>query len=261
MQQEEIETSEQSAPTRRFCGCRGGGSRLFLSITLIVAGLLLFLSNLGFFPLRSVWDLWPLVIISLGVGRWTDSRGPGDRVWAAAMVVFGTFFLAISLGFLRLHVHDGSWVLAIAFITFGVMALVRAVEGPRLPRRPRRVQTVTSVGGSDVLADTAVLGSVQRRIESVDFRGGLVTAVLGSVELDLRRAQVKNPADPVTLETTCVLGSIKLRIPETWRISVLGVPVMGAYEDKTIPVSRPDAITGTLVITGSCVLGSVEIES
>ena len=34
-------------------------------------------------------------------------------------------------------------------------------------------------------------------------------------------------------------GAIELRIPETWRVSMQGTAVFGAYEDKTIP-PRPD---------------------
>jgi predicted membrane protein len=242
-----------------------GGTRLYLSVLLIIAGLLLFLGNLGLFPLHNIWQLWPLVLVAIGAGRLTDHRGLGDQVWSVAMIVFGAVFFCISMGWLHLRAHDGSWPLAIGLIAFGIIALTKRLEPPRMPHPPRPSTSYSGEASAwdmaDFLTDTAVLTSVQRRVESTDLRGGTLTCVMGSIELDLRRVQIQNPSQPLTIETTCVMGSIKLRIPDTWRVSIVGASVMGVYEDKTMPIARPDAVTGTLVITGSSVMGQVEIDS
>jgi Domain of unknown function (DUF5668) len=268
MMQQDFETRAQRRMRRR-CHPISGSSRLYLSVLLIIAGLLLFLGNLGLFPLHSVWELWPLVLVALGLGRLNDCTDPAGRIWASAMIIFGGVFFCISMGFLHLRAHDGSWPLAVGLIAFGVLALTKTFEHPQPPRpHPQPFGPEETPFNpnpmppdADILNDSAILGSVQRRVESTNFRGGVLNCVLGSIELDLRRAYPPNPQEPITIETTCVMGNIKLRIPETWRLSIVGVPVLGSYQDSTVPIARPDFITGTLILSGSCVLSSVEIEN
>jgi hypothetical protein len=69
-------------------------------------------------------------------------------------------------------------------------------------------------------------------------------------------------AKSATIEMECVMASIKIRVPESWRVNVLAQGVLGNIEDKTIP-PRPDRTQDapTLVLTGSSVMSSVELEN
>lgn len=245
-------------PPRRARHSCSGATRLYLSVLFIGAGLLLFLSNLGLFPLHSFWQLWPLILVAIGAGRWSDSPSSTNRLWSAALIVFGLLFFCVSMGWLHLRAHGASWPFAILLITFGFLIL-----NPRrhLPSTPAAPGDDPSKFGPDFLTDTAVFGGVKRRVETLNLRGGNLLAVMGSVELDLRRAQLIDPSQPVVVEAICVFGAIKLRIPESWRVSIAGTQIFGAYEDKTAPLVRPDLITGTLVISGATIFGAVEIEN
>jgi predicted membrane protein len=234
-------------------------SRVVVSVFLIIAGLLLFLCNLGWLPIHNVWDYWPAIFIVFGIARWIEHRSPSSQFWAAAMIIFGSLYLCISVGWLHIRSSGGSLPLAILFIALGVAALTKILDS----RAP--VAQITGAPRSrefdpNVLSDAVIFGSVNRRVESSDFRGGLITSVLGSVELDLRRASIQRER-PVILEIVSVLGSVKLRIPESWRVSIVGTPVLGSYEDRTIPQARDDVFRGNLMVSGSCVLGSIEIDN
>jgi predicted membrane protein len=196
--------------------------------------------------------------VAIGAGRWSDAPTSTNRLWSAALIVFGLLFFCVSMGWLHLRAHGASWPFAILLTTFGFLIL-----------NPRRHQSSTAAApgedpsrfGPDLMMDTAVFGGVKRRVETLNLRGGNLLAVMGSVELDLRRAQLADASQPVIVEAICVFGAIKLRIPETWRVSIAGTHVFGAYEDKTAPLVRPDLINGTVVITGATIFGAVEIEN
>jgi hypothetical protein len=239
---------------------------LFMAVFLIVAGVVLFLGNLGWLPIRDIWKYWPLLMIGGGIAKWMNSHSLYGRTWGFLIIAVGTVYLALTLGLLHVRAMNGSWPLSLLFIVFGVAALARVLDPASHPERnplnpvsPQAASPPTA--DADALNETAVLGSLNRRFETVNFKGGIVTALLGSVELDLRRAQINNPSRSVTIEVVAIMGSAKLRIPETWRLGLIGTPILGSYEDKTIPRSMSDQAVATLMITGSCIMGSIEIEN
>jgi predicted membrane protein len=236
---------------------RSTRSKLFLAVFLIVAGLLLFLANVGILPVRNPWDYWPVLLIAAGIAKWIGGGSAGEHAWAASMIVFGALFLSASLGLFHVRARDGSWPLAILFIALGIGALAKAVDtrsGSRPLKRPAIV--------SDALTeDTVVFGAAKRRIDSANFQGGDVHCTFGSVEIDLRRAQIAATPGSATLDVTAIFSSVKLRIPEHWRVRIAGAAIMGAYEDKTIPQAIADPVSPVLVITGTNVGSAVEIEN
>ncbi|HZL57903.1 MAG TPA: LiaF domain-containing protein, partial [Bryobacteraceae bacterium] len=108
----------------------------------------------------------------------------------------------------------------------------------------------------------AVFSGVRRNVENLNFEGGEMTAVFGSIEVDLRRASISSPEKQATIEANVAFGAIELRIPESWRVALRGNAVFGAYEDKTIP-PRPDAgsVVPTLVVRGGTAFGAVTVRN
>ena len=64
-----------------------------------------------------------------------------------------------------------------------------------------------------------------------DFRGGYITAVLGGVDLDLRKARMGSSA--AVLDVVAVWGGIELKVPAEWSVEGKVRPIMGGFEDKT----------------------------
>jgi cell wall-active antibiotic response 4TMS protein YvqF len=239
---------------------------VFMAILLIVAGVLLFLVNLGWLPVHNIWQYWPLLMIGSGIAKWLNSHSLYGRTWGILIIGVGMFYLALMLGLVHIRVTNGSWPLSLLFIVFGIAGLAKILDSAANPNRRASSDTsaqlfTTSSLDPDRLHETAVLGSLNRRFETGDLKGGTVTCLLGSIELDLRRAQITNLDRTVTLELAVIMGSIKLRIPETWRLGLLGTPILGSYEDRTIPQARTEQPIATLMMTGTCIMGSVEIEN
>jgi predicted membrane protein len=251
----------RDAGANRCFRMRSVAPTLFMAIFLIIAGVLLFLGNIGWLPVHDIWKYWPLLMIGGGIAKWLNSYSLYGRTWGFLITALGVLYLGLMLGFFHIKTTGGSWPLSILFIVFGIAALAKTLDAESRAQRASNTAPAGRIGDADTLNDTALLGSLNRRFETANFRGGVLTALLGSVELDLRRAQISDPDKLVRIEVIAVLGSVKLRIPETWRLGLLGTPILGSYEDKTIPQARVDQATATLTITGSCILGSVEIEN
>jgi hypothetical protein len=268
---------------------------IIFAVFLITAGIVLFLANLGLFPIHRVWDFWPLVFSAIGLGRLYRSQTPGSLLLGLAFVGIGIVATLFSTGIFRLRLHDDSWPLSLVFIGLGVAGLAKVLDnepwtwgGNRYPhalfRRyrhskwaHRQWRNANFAGGeppypdqafadqlrSDmdpVLNDYTMMGHIKRRIESQSFQGGRLTSVMGSIEIDLRRARMPDGQRIAQLETNAMMGRIAVRVPDSWRVVWTGSNVMGSFEDKTIPPN-----TGTqapqLIVSGDCTMGSIEIES
>jgi hypothetical protein len=239
---------------------RGPGSRLFFAGFLIVAGTLLFLGNLGVLPRFNIWSFWPLLIVVFGISRIVDARDAGRQLFGFLTTVFGVVFLLISLGVFHIRDHDHSWPISMLLIAFGMAMLIKVLDRgePGEPmwsgfRRPPLGDA------AHLLSDLSIMGSVKRRLDASDFRGGSALSILANIELDFRHSRITDAEQTIYLEVSAILGGAKIRVPEGWRVRIRGAGILGTYEDKTVP-SAAGSEGPTLVVSGYAFLGSVEIE-
>jgi hypothetical protein len=247
-------------------------SSLVFSVFLIFLGIVLFLANLNWLPLtvNEIWQLWPLIFVFIGLHQISRMRRPSSFVIGGAFIVLGVLYTLVDLGVFHVRIHDDSWPLSVLFLALGLGGLARVLDrgAPRLsksdffetpfPETTRFEDNPTD--STPILENYTVMGSIRRKVESQNFQGGNLTAILGNIEIDLRKARMPEGRLSACIDAHAFMGGIKLRVPETWRLVLKGDNVMGNVEDKTFPpVTAPDA--PQLIITGSVVMGSIEIES
>jgi predicted membrane protein len=238
----------------------GSGSRLFFAGFLIVAGTLLFLGNLGILPIRHIWLYWPLLLIGFGLSKIVNGPDLAMRLFGGLFTFLGSLFLLINLDVIHIRSHDGSWPISILLIAFGATMLIKLVQKPN-PNRPMwaRLRRPISVSGAgNELNDFTLMGSIKRRFDAADFRGGNALCVLGNIELDLRHSDIL-PGQTITLDVSAILGAAKIRVPEHWRVQIHGASILGTYEDKTVPANATPDSPG-LVITGYSFMSAIEVE-
>jgi len=107
------------------------------------------------------------------------------------------------------------------------------------------------------LSATAILGGVKRVNNSQDFRGGDATAIMGGCEIDLRPASITPNHEPV-LEVFAMWGGIEIRVPPDWTVISKVDPILGGFEDKTMP---PKDESKRFVVRGSVVMGGIEVKN
>jgi predicted membrane protein len=191
-----------------------------LAILLVISGVVLLLQTIDVLTWRLWAELlryWPVLLIVAGVSVLLGRRAPLVGAAVITLLVAGTVTLA-------------------AFT-------VTPRQGPVVTDRNVNI--------------TATFGGVDRRVTSDQFRGGDVTAAFGSVNLDLRQAQLAEQG--ARLSVTSAFGSVDIRVPADWNVRVEGTSVLGSVEDarRTSTALPPGA--PTLVIDATAAFGSVRI--
>ncbi len=231
--------------------------RIIPAIVLIAVGSLILLGNLHLIPLTNWWDYWPVILIVIGALKLAEGNRRDNYTGGAIMLCIGAAFLASNLGVLPFAPWD-LWPLLL--IAIGAALLFQRLSLPDLGRFDWRAandwRSANAVAGDVNL--TAVFSGGKRRIVSDDFRGGVISAVFGGFELDLRKAVMK--ADSAVIKIDAVFGGVEMRIPEEWCAVVEGVGIFGGYSDETIhPHMTPE--TKRLILKGGAVFGGVVVKN
>jgi hypothetical protein len=219
----------------------GPKGRLALGMVLILMGLLLTLEQAGILNVSGIGRFWPLLLIGFGYVKVRQPLEDGQRAVGMALLAGGGFFQLI--GVLS---WGRAWPLALVFV--GGLLLWQAVERPPAPE-PAAPQ-------SPYVSELALMGGLKRSLRVPDLRGGYITAVMGGVDLDLRKSGVAGPT--ITLDVVAFWGGIELRVPAEWSVEGQVVPIMGGFEDKTKTLVASDQAP-RVVVRGYAVMGAVVI--
>ena len=226
-------------------------SRIVFGAFIVAVGVFALLDNLHLFDARLVQPFWPLVFVALGALNLAHARRPARFIVGGGLVLLGAGMTLQNLGLFHFEWRQ-LWPLALIFL--GINVLSRGF-------RPRGEFTCAGEPGQrearlehgSRLDAYATLSGVVLQNDSPDFTGGVVSAVMGGVEIDLRQAAIASEA---VLHLSVIMGGVEIRVPREWSVVLNGSPLLGGIEDKTVPPMMPGK---RLVIEGSVIMGGVEI--
>lgn len=213
-----------------------------VGLVLVVGGVAALLDRLGVVDIDWGWVWghgWPVVIIAVGVAALISTpRAPAGPL---AIIALGTLLLIAQLPGVDLDVWGVLWPLAVIVVGIAIISGGRA--------RPTGDQ------------DTAISAFVfwwgtERKPRTQDFQGGSLTAIMGGIEVDLRKAWIQQRAQ---IAVFAMMGGIEIKVPEGWRVEVHGLPILGGWDDKTTPPLDPDA--PVLRVDATCIMGGMEIKN
>ena len=241
---------------------RGPLRHVAAALILIGIGVIFLLGNMGYLDVQKAVTFWPVILIILGAVKIVEGRGHGHTA-GIFWVVIGSLFLLGSFGIIRMTFRE-LW--PVLLIGIGAVMLWRAafVKRERLCRwhpsaaEPEGSADANTTSSNSVVSAKAILGGMERRIISEDFRGGDVTAIMGGCNLDFRGALIKPPNQPV-LDVFALFGGIEIRVPEDWTVvSELEVILGGVDERKAGP---PKDESKRFILRGTVVMGGVEVKN
>lgn len=229
-------------------------ARLLVGVAMLALGVLWTMDNLGLTDASEITRWWPVLLVVFGVAKILG--------WGARRSTFAGALWMVAGGWLLLHalgiVHTGlAGLWPLALIILGVRYIV--LPGRSRTRRRMRQGFVQGVDENGRLRMEVVMANAQRRAEPGPFRGGELAVVLASAELDLRAATLAEGR--VELETKAVMAGIELYVPRGWQMVSAVQAVLGTIEDHTERLPEGIAPRGTLYLTGSVVMGSIEIRN
>ncbi len=251
-------------------------SNIVIGLGIILFGVLLLLNSLDAIPDISFTDYWPCLIIFVGLSKLF--KRPLDMMhifWALFFVVIGTLFQLSNLEYINFW-FDDLWpiliiVAGLSVIRSGIFGsgggkhtcgviIDGSGDNEKFNRFSRFHGSKSSAKNGAINGDQVnlevVLGSSDSRVTTRQFKGGKLSAVLGSIELDFTSADMEG--DSVELFAECVMASIELRVPYEWEVIMEGSPFLGAFDNKTAP---PREQGKRLIIKGSAVMGAIEVKN
>lgn len=140
-------------------------------------------------------------------------------------------------------------------LILGAVLLVLAVVGNTANSVAQDEKDANGVTLSD-FREVAVMGGVQRKNVSSDFRGGEATAVMGGIDIDLRDAVMER--SEAVLDVSSVMGGVKIRVPETWTVVSRVNTIMGGFKDDT---RRPRSDEHRLILKGTLLMGGLKVSN
>ena len=223
--------------------------QIVVGLLVVAMGVLFLLDNLGYVGLRHALSFWPVAFIVAGASMLVSQEERNGHVSGLALIGVGLLLLLKHMGLI-----DLSWnmVWPVLLILAGGLILFRTMGGARSTRVSLDKAGATPDNSIDI---TAILGGVERRVATQDFRGGEISALLGGCELDLRECSIVQEA-VINVFTVC--GGISIKVPVDWTVVLDGVPVAGGFSQKTVAAQGSGK---RLLITGYAIMGGVEVRN
>jgi hypothetical protein len=217
--------------------------QLAVGVIIILLGILFTLDSLNLLNVVSYLRYWPALLLAYGAYRLLEPGDPPQFVPGIIFTIMGGILL---LNALRFHLPlRRMWPLFLVILGLAILShALRRREG-------------TSADSAAAVSAFAFLSGVQRTCRSKGFRGGDLTAIMGSCELDLRQAEMES--DRAVISTFSMWGGIELRVPDHWTVSTEIMPIMGGCDDHT--EAHGDGPRKHLIIKGLAVMGGVEVRN
>jgi predicted membrane protein len=221
--------------------------KLLFGFILVALGVVFTLDNLGLVRANDVLRFWPFVLIAIGIFQLAQDgwvlRQPGPIV----LFFIGTAFALKNFTTLRLRSRE---VVPVVLVLIGLWIILRQLR--------RSGAGARGDGSEATLNNFVICGGFDRRVTSQEFRGGDIGAFCGGWEIDLTKAKLAGRE--ARLDVFAWWGGGEIRVPEEWNVVARVLPVLGGTSDKTRH-PPPGTEAGTLVVTGTVVMGGVEIKN
>jgi predicted membrane protein len=225
--------------------------RIIIGALIILAGLALLLSNLGFisYELKRYVFRWEMILIVIGVifVMSHDKKGPGIIL----LIIGGAFYIR---DFFELSFSYWQILWPAVLILAGILILLRHRKDPTHYQKK-------NVSDDDIIDEIAIFGGGDRTIVSQNFSGGKILAIFGGSNFNLTRAKLAPGVN--SIEIMAVFGGMKMIVPEGWNIKIKVVSLFGGFSDKhrINPQTTSDSPGSELIIEGFVIFGGGEIKS
>jgi predicted membrane protein len=222
--------------------------RLIIGLVIIVVGVIALLMNLGYNVDIDLWDYWPLILIFIGLSRIFQPPEYRNLWFGLIFTLVGILFLLDNFYLIRFGFRE-LWPFVLILV--GIAILKHGYGGSK--------GRSTDV---DYIDHSAVLGGGEYRYTSKTLKGGKLFAFMGGCEVDLRQADIQD--DEMMIDIFAMMGGIEIKVPESWQVTVRGLPLMGGlsnntYQSKTEGGTAP---TGKkLLVKGTAIMGGIEVKN
>jgi hypothetical protein len=244
---------EHLLPSKELNAMFKSNGRYLAGLAIIAAGIIALLNNFGVtsISIGYVFNLvWPLLLAAAGITVIGNRKDLSGTVTGGILIGLGVIFLGRNAGFFDIdmnHFWSGFWPVIIILIGISFLGKNRT-------------------GGSGHLA---MMGAVEKTTEDWILNSGEYSAIMGSVELDVRKASFSEKE--VSLVLTAIMGGIVLIVPEDIAITCKGTSIMGGIDilgkgsggiigNINTQTGDLNSAAKVLNLNCTCIMGGIEIK-
>jgi len=226
--------------------------RYITGLVIIALGVIGLLNNFGITAISFGYVinlLWPLLLVVGGINL-IINRNVTSLVTGAVMLGLGVIFLGRNAGIFDVDMTNfwqGFWPVIIILI--GINVLVKSDHNR---------------GGN-----IAIMGAVDRTKDVWDLKSAEYTAIMGGIELDVRKANFTERE--VSLNLSAIMGGITLIVPEDIAIICEATAILGGVDllgrgsggivgNSVLEIGDPQIAARILKLKCTCIMGGIEIK-
>lgn len=233
-------------------------SRKWLGIALIIIGAFLTLDNFYYFYVTDLIFSWQAILIFIGIVILANRK---NLFWGVVLIGIGGISLASNYFYFSVgELFSDFWPILI--ILLGVYVLYKRDNASGRCDRKKHFREEDGIKESKIVDGfidvTAIFNSVKQKFDIDQFKGGKITAVFGSAEIDLSNCHLAEGSNVIDVFT--MFGGTELYVPRGYKTFVDTTSIFGGVDDKRR--SDPNEILPddkVLIIKGLTLFGGCEI--
>jgi predicted membrane protein len=216
--------------------------RLIIGLFILALGALWTLDNMDLLESEDFTQWWPAVLIVIGFVQLISRKT--NRVGSVLLMIAGAFLCIIIVGDIDFDLGD---LIPLAIALFGGKLVWDALM--------RRSARADAIDDDSTVQSFAMMAGVKWQSRTREFKGGDVNAIMGGVELDLRKVEIQ-PGQEAIIDALAIMGGVEIFVPPGWKIVANVLPIMGGFEDKT---SMGSDTGPKLIVRGTAIMGAIVV--
>lgn len=222
---------------------------------------------------------WKTLLIGIGILNLTLAR---NHVAGIILIAIGTFFWLPDWFDLSIRASQLFWPIVII-----IVGLVLLLKKPGIHDHPRKHWKKNWNNGNnntnnpdsdntgssssnatgfnseqEYIDDVAIFSGSSKKINTLNFRGGRMTAIFGGSEINLSRSRLA-PGENI-LNVFFMFGGSEIVVPSDWNVVIEATPIFGGFSDERYvskDLQLKDENKSVLVIKGLVIFGGAELKS
>lgn len=228
--------------------------KIFWGLILILLGGGLLLDQLNILDFGDVISLyWPSLLIILGIIGLFDRKS--SKTGSLIIIALGALLQLNRMDLVTVDVFRLFFPIILIIVGLSII-FGKGTRKHSSPVDPEKWANA-NMNMEDTLDLFVILSGNTAINQSLNFKGGKATAVLGGIDLDLRQAQLNN--NQAFLDVTALFGGVEIVVPDTWRVEINGTPILGGIENSTRP--NPDLDAPVLKVAATAMFGGIDIKN
>ena len=233
---------------------RNNNSKMFAGLLLIIIGLFALSGNFLMLPFHFTHYIFSLPGLMMIVGLFVLINHKDSFLGVLLVGIGGFWFLSRYSGFPIRYYFAEYWPVLI--ILFGIYMILK--------REGHKNITAENIKDDsfdiDFIDEVAILGGGKKNINSQNFKGGKVTAILGGIDLDLHGSTLSDGNN--ILEVVAIFGGIDVVVPRDWKVILSVTSIFGGYNDKRVlNLNQVYETNKVLVIKGTVLFGGGNLKT